>query len=138
MIRSSFLVFVFSTILFNCQNVKYVYEDKGYLLTSLEQQFDFKDKTISIFFENGFINDNSKIFIDGNLIYDKVITTDYTIGVAGFLLYDKKFENISIFINETKIDIVQSNIKDYKNIYVNQTKDKQQVITFSNKPHLYR
>lgn len=138
MIKNLFVFFILSTITVNCQSVKYIYEDKDYVLTSLEKQFEFEDKTINIFFENGFTNDVAKIFIDGNLTYEKAVTTDYTIGVAGFLMFDKKFENISIIINETKIDISQSEIKNYKNIYINQAKDRKQIITFSNKPHLYR
>ena len=53
-------------------------------------------------------------------------------------MYDKKFENISILINDIKIDMIQSEIKDFKNIYLNRTTDKKYTATFSNKPHFYR
>ncbi|SHJ44677.1 hypothetical protein [Aquimarina spongiae] len=85
-----------------------------------------KDNEILLFFDGGYVNDKIQLFADGTQVFEDIISTDNTLGVAKDYKLLNSIKKIRIKINDN-IDISLDVKKEYSFINIDKKKEKIQV-----------
>lgn len=136
--KKIFLLSTLVLILVNCKS-QLILDDKNYHPTDFEKKIQNElGAILNINFENNFNNDEVKIIVDDNPVFSKKLNTDDILGIAGSYKLEKSFKVILIYINDNKLTLRNSKIKNYKNLYINKLNNNKFEILATNKIHFYK
>ncbi len=118
---------LFILVLYSCSaNKDYVIKYNETELTTDQKKVINKIKTkkgIILFFDNGFKNDSISVFTSKKKIYNEIISTNYSLGVASSTVIPELENSVIIKINKSK-DIKLKLKKDYPFININKSDNK--------------
>ncbi|MFK5878324.1 MAG: hypothetical protein QM478_02385 [Flavobacteriaceae bacterium] len=135
-IKLSLIVFIAFVLFYSCQkDVNNNSKQSRYnvLINYLHNSDQpLKGDFLYIYFENGFKNDSIQVFFNGKLIQSKIISTDFSLGLAkGFEIGKLSLaREVSFRINDGN-EVVIRNIK-HNSLKINLNKDSILTVDFSN------
>lgn len=129
-----------NSIITSCQTKKniFTYDKKEYILTEEEKEYDISDYSLNIFFEKYFTNNDVKIFINGERVFNQNLTTKRVLGLAGYFQIKVSPKSLKINIDGDEIELDSAKFKGYKYLYINITEIGEKKFNFSNKPVTYQ
>ncbi len=126
LIMRQFLFLLISLIGFLCnaQEISYSYNDEKFtkndsLIMGISLGFDNTNHSIG--FNEGFKNDYLVVKVKRKIIYEGLITTDESLGVARGVQFPKEMKRLKIYINDKKLKI--KNRKEYRFIEIDKVKE---------------